>query len=210
MIDLNEGLGKFLQLRVSSCHTVLTQIRASGICKGASSCTVQCIFIICTANFKMEYLLKLQGIPGGIGICMIPTFKDLAYVCMTCILFVIMLLAYMAYWRRIFVSGVYTRVVDYRIQVGAEELDMLSAKISFTSIAELHASIKATRHLSEECIILFKFSRTFIGVDGHGDCEYSYRWMELTDLSHPWEVPKELIVWIINRTGETFDQWQRL
>ena len=131
-----------------------------------------------------------------------PTFRDWFYICIISVILLVV------HWRSKIGPRVYTCVVNYFINIRSDKNHKLSAKFRFASVAELHASIRATRGLSKDQIIIFRLSSTYTGMNEKGESNHVCRWMDLTNLSHPSEVPKTLAVDFTSPEGETLYQWQ--
>ena len=95
----------------------------------------------------------------------------------------------------------YSCVVNFLTQIGSKKNHKLSAKFTYTSISELHALIKSHRCASSDGVVLFIHSKSYRSlVSGE---VYDYQWMELTDLSHPSELPNPVSVYIADPKGNT-------
>ena len=128
--------------------------------------------------------------------------KDLVYIAVLGIIGMVLLIFY---WRKFGGSRrdgkrLYTRIVDFRSDIApSKDLKLeLSAKFTFTTIAELHTAIKRRRRVSKDGIVLFRLpnSATCEGFDSSYRTMLRYQWMELTELSHPSELAEELMVHI--------------
>ena len=89
----------------------------------------------------------------------------------------------------------YTIVVHFLTHIGTKINHKISAKFTFTSILELDGLIRKHRAASKDGIVLFMLSKKSVRYD------YDYQWMELTDLAHPSELPKDLEIHIADPKG---------